>query len=162
MRAEVGATPLALARAQRAQQAQVLIELTDLPFGAVTFAAGFASIRQFNDTVRSVFATTPTELRARGRRRVPHRAIPAESIGLRLAFRSPFHPVGVFGHLVATAVPGVESWEDGMFCRSVGLPHGPATVRLAPADGHVRCRGPPRRPARPGRAGRPLPPAARP
>ena len=52
---EVGAGPLALARAQRAQTARVLIETTDLPFGDVAFAAGFASIRQFNDTVRAVF-----------------------------------------------------------------------------------------------------------
>jgi len=139
MRAEVGATPLALARAQRAQQARVLIELTDLPFGTVTFASGFTSIRQFNDTVRSVFATTPSDLRARAQRRDHCRPVAVESIVLRLPFRSPFHPVGVFGHLVATAVPGVESWEDGAFVRSVRLPHGPATVRLTPAEGHVRC-----------------------
>jgi hypothetical protein len=50
--AEVGAGPLALARAQRAQTARILIETTDLPFGDVAFAAGFASIRQFDDTVR--------------------------------------------------------------------------------------------------------------
>src|SRR3954454_21900188 len=52
--AEVGAGPLALARAQRAQTARLLIEKTDLPFADVAFAAGFASIRQFNDTVRLV------------------------------------------------------------------------------------------------------------
>src|SRR6201985_13042 len=62
--AEVGAGPLALARAQRAQTARVLLETSDLPASDVAFAAGFASIRQFNDTVREVFATTPTVLRA--------------------------------------------------------------------------------------------------
>jgi AraC family transcriptional regulator of adaptative response / DNA-3-methyladenine glycosylase II len=61
--AELGAGPLALARAQRAQTARVLIETTALPFTDVAFAAGFPSIRQFNETVRDVFATTPTELR---------------------------------------------------------------------------------------------------
>ena len=65
LQAEVGAGPLALARAQRAQTARILIETTDLPFGDVAFAAGFASIRQFNDTVREVFETTPTALRRR-------------------------------------------------------------------------------------------------
>src|SRR5436190_1381958 len=54
--AEVGAGPLALARAQRAQTARVLLETTDLAMSQVAFAAGFASIRQFNDTVREVFA----------------------------------------------------------------------------------------------------------
>ena len=62
LQAEVGAGPLALARAQRAQTARVLIETTDLPFGDVAFAAGFSSIRQFNDTVRLVFENTPTAL----------------------------------------------------------------------------------------------------
>src|SRR3954467_13145737 len=62
--AEVGAGPIALARAQRAQTARVLLETTDLPATDVAFAAGFASVRQFNDTVREVFATTPSGLRA--------------------------------------------------------------------------------------------------
>ena len=60
---ELGVGPLALARAQRAQTARLLIETTDLPMADVAFAAGFASIRQFNDTVREVFATTPSALR---------------------------------------------------------------------------------------------------
>src|SRR6266536_2561283 len=65
--AELGAGPLALARAQRAQTARLLIETTALPMGDVAFAAGFASIRAFNDTVRAVFALSPTELRRRAR-----------------------------------------------------------------------------------------------
>ena len=81
LRAEVGAGPLALARAQRAQTARVLVETTELPFSQVAFGAGFASIRQFNDTVREVFAATPTELRAgrppAGRHAVRRAASPA-------------------------------------------------------------------------------------
>src|SRR3984885_15016170 len=49
--AETGAGPLALARAQRTQTARILVETTDLPFGDIAFAAGFSSIRQFNDTL---------------------------------------------------------------------------------------------------------------
>src|SRR5690349_24357774 len=60
-----GAGPLALARARRAQTARVLIETSGLSFADVAFASGFASIRQFNDTVREVYAATPTELRGR-------------------------------------------------------------------------------------------------
>src|SRR5271166_3035216 len=66
--AEVGAGPIALARAQRAQTARVLIETTTLPMSNVAFAAGFASIRQFNDTVRAVFAVPPSALRSAARR----------------------------------------------------------------------------------------------
>ncbi|MBO0916794.1 bifunctional transcriptional activator/DNA repair enzyme AdaA, partial [Streptomyces laculatispora] len=66
--AELGAGPLALARAQRAQTARVLIETTGLPMAEVAFAAGFSSIRTFNDTVREVFALAPGELRGRAAR----------------------------------------------------------------------------------------------
>ena len=69
LQAEVGANPLALARAQRTQTARVLIETTELPFSDVAFAAGFSSIRQFNDTVRTVCDLTPTALRQRARSR---------------------------------------------------------------------------------------------
>ncbi|MCP8712978.1 Ada metal-binding domain-containing protein, partial [Streptomyces sp. AC04842] len=62
--AELGAGPVALARAQRAHTARVLLQTTGLPVTEVAWAAGFASVRQFNDTVRAVYATTPTGLRA--------------------------------------------------------------------------------------------------
>jgi AraC family transcriptional regulator of adaptative response / DNA-3-methyladenine glycosylase II len=62
--AELGAGPLAIARAQRAQTARVLAESTTLPLSQVAFAAGFSSIRQFNATMREVFAATPAQLRA--------------------------------------------------------------------------------------------------
>ena len=63
LRAELGAGPLALARAQRAQTARMLIETTGLGLAEVAFAAGFGSVRQFNDTVREVYGTVPSELR---------------------------------------------------------------------------------------------------
>lgn len=63
LNAEVGAGPVALARAQRAHTARVLLQTTQLPVSEVAFAAGFESIRQFNDTIRAVYALTPTQLR---------------------------------------------------------------------------------------------------
>src|SRR4051812_47830890 len=95
--AEVGAGPIALARAQRAQTARILIETTDVPISQLAFASGFASIRQFNDTIRAVFAVTPTELRDRARTATARRrtgapdaeATTAGTIALRLPFRTP-------------------------------------------------------------------------
>ncbi|MEA2161486.1 MAG: AraC family transcriptional regulator, partial [Solirubrobacteraceae bacterium] len=72
----VGAGPLALARAQRAQTARILLETTSLPMAEVAFAAGFRSLRQFNETVREVFAMTPSALRAKAARRFPSSAHP--------------------------------------------------------------------------------------
>ncbi|BAU87116.1 adenosine deaminase/DNA-3-methyladenine glycosylase/8-oxoguanine DNA glycosylase [Streptomyces laurentii] len=139
--AELGAGPLALARAQRAQTARVLIETTPLPMAEIAFAAGFASIRAFNDTVREVFALTPGDLRARAARSRPA-APPATpgTITLRLPFRAPLNPSNLIGHLAATAVPGVEEWRDGAYRRTLSLPYGHGIVALAPRPDHILCR----------------------
>ncbi|GHC57430.1 AlkA N-terminal domain-containing protein [Streptomyces flavofungini] len=194
--AELGAGPLALARAQRAQTARLLIETTALPMAQIAFGAGFSSIRTFNDTVREVFALAPGELRARaakrpGDRRAATRANvnanvhanasvgahgargvstsgaasvangtsaasgpgtalaapgtpPVEgapgTLSLRLPFRAPLNPDNLFGHLVATAVPGVEEWRDGAYRRTLRLPYGHGIVALTPHPDHIGCR----------------------
>ncbi|WP_327290733.1 AlkA N-terminal domain-containing protein [Streptomyces sp. NBC_01198] len=136
--AELGAGPLALARAQRAQTARLLIETTAMPMGEIAFAAGFASIRTFNDTVREVFALAPGELRARVAKGRP--AATAGSIALRLPFRRPLTPDNLFGHLAATGVPGVEEWRAGAYRRTLRLPHGAGIVELRPESDHIGCR----------------------
>ncbi|MFG2946907.1 AlkA N-terminal domain-containing protein [Streptomyces adustus] len=136
--AELGAGPLALARAQRAQTARLLIETTALPMAEIAFAAGFASIRTFNDTVREVFALAPSELRAR-RPRTPAALTPGV-LTLRLPFRAPLNPDNLFGHLAATAVPGVEEWRDGAYRRTLRLPYGHGIVGLTPRPDHIACR----------------------
>ncbi|CAL9575339.1 putative bifunctional transcriptional activator_DNA repair enzyme AlkA [Streptomyces sp. enrichment culture] len=136
--AELGAGPLALARAQRAQTARLLIETTALPMAQIAFAAGFASLRAFNDTVREVYALSPSGLRARAPR---GRAAPAPgALALRLPFRAPLTPDNLFGHLAATAVPGVEEWRDGAYRRTLRLPYGHGVVALTPHPDHIACR----------------------
>ncbi|MFF7701528.1 AlkA N-terminal domain-containing protein [Streptomyces lydicus] len=136
--AELGAGPLALARAQRAQTARLLVETTALPMAEIAFAAGFASIRSFNETVREVFALSPTELRQRAKPG-PRTAVPG-TLALRLPFRQPLNPDNLFGHLAATAVPGVEEWRDGAYRRTLRLPYGHGIVALAPRPDHIDCR----------------------
>jgi AraC family transcriptional regulator of adaptative response / DNA-3-methyladenine glycosylase II len=133
--AEVGAGPLALARAQRAQTARVLLETTDLPMSDVAFGAGFASVRQFNDTVREVFAATPTALRAH--RRTPH---DPGTISLRLPYRGPMDFGATLHYLGRRAIPHVEVGEPDRLTRVIGAPHGPALVSLTAGDGAVACR----------------------
>jgi AraC family transcriptional regulator, regulatory protein of adaptative response / DNA-3-methyladenine glycosylase II len=119
----------------------------------VAFAAGFASIRQFNETVQAVFAVSASELRRKATERsatrkgrplgpsgtaspVPgHRVSgPAQTLTLRLPFRAPLCADNLFGHLAATAVPGVEEMRDGAYRRTLRLPHGAAIVALRPAE----------------------------
>ncbi|MFJ4716641.1 AlkA N-terminal domain-containing protein [Streptomyces sp. NPDC088785] len=135
--AELGAGPLALARAQRAQTARLLVETSGLPMAEIAFAAGFSSIRAFNDTVREVYGLTPSDLRTRapqGRTGAPG------ALTLRLPFRKPLNPDNLFGHLAATAVPGVEEWRDGAYRRTLRLPHGHGVVALTPGPDHIGCR----------------------
>lgn len=135
LRAEVGAGPLTLARAQRASTARLLIETTTLPMAEVAFASGFASVRQFNDTIRTVFASRPTDLR-RSTRTAP--AAPG-TLSLRLPFRAPLDVESLLTFLAARAVPGIEEGSGTAYRRSLRLPHGHAVVGLRPAGRYVAC-----------------------
>ncbi|HEV7166689.1 MAG TPA: Ada metal-binding domain-containing protein, partial [Micrococcaceae bacterium] len=145
---ELGAGPLALARAARAQTARALLTETTLKFADVAFAAGFNSVRQFNDTVAEVFGLTPTELRARVRARTSAGSttagaeapatgattatpaqggaaagLPPATLRLSLPYREPFDP-GIFDFLAARAVSGVEDADGTHYARVLALPHG--------------------------------------
>jgi len=134
--AQVGAGPIALARARRAHTARLLIETTSLPISEVAFAAGFSSIRQFNDTVREVFAAAPRELRRSWRG--SGGAAPGE-ISLRLPFRKPFDLDGLLRFLGDRAVEGVEEFDGATYRRTLRLPHGAGVAALSGGGDHVRC-----------------------
>jgi AraC family transcriptional regulator, regulatory protein of adaptative response / DNA-3-methyladenine glycosylase II len=146
--AELGAGPVALARVQRAHAARILLQTTALPVTETAFAAGFASVRQFNDTIRAVYDSTPGELRAaaaRGRGPAPGSA---GVVPLRLAHRGPYDAAGVFDFLAARAVPGVEETLGApgarTYRRTLRLPcgHGVAEVDepRAYGPGWLDCR----------------------
>jgi AraC family transcriptional regulator, regulatory protein of adaptative response / DNA-3-methyladenine glycosylase II len=127
---ELGAGPLALARARRALNARTLIETTAMPFGDVAFASGFASIRQFNDTVREVYASTPTQLR-RGSRSTPNADASGNGhVELRLPVRQPFAGLELLRFLSARAITGVERSGPDWYERTLDLPHGTGLARL--------------------------------
>jgi AraC family transcriptional regulator of adaptative response / DNA-3-methyladenine glycosylase II len=136
--AELGAGPLAVARSQRAQAARVLIETSTLPMGEIAFAAGFGSIRTFNNTLREVFGLTPGDLRERAGRGLRDAA--PGSVTVRLAYRAPLAADELFAQLAADALPGVEEWHDGALRRTLRLPHGTGFVALRTAAGHIECR----------------------
>ena len=133
--AEVGTGPLAIARAQRSQTARILLETTELPIAHIAFAAGFASVRQCNDTIRQIFADTPSGLRGRAARSAAGKRARREgtpqSIRLRLPCRRPFSPASVLEFLGARALPGVESLDGAWYRRTLRLPHGHAVAALA-------------------------------
>ena len=137
---ELGAGPLALARAHRAHTARMLLVGTDMPISDVAFSAGFASIRQCNDTIREVFELTPGQIRAR--RRMPASATPG-AIDLVLPYRGPFDADGIFRWMAARAVSGVEEVGVASFSRHLRMSGGPAWFEVS-HDGaerlHLRAR----------------------
>jgi AraC family transcriptional regulator, regulatory protein of adaptative response / DNA-3-methyladenine glycosylase II len=157
---EVGAAPLALARAQRARTARILIETTALPMGDIAFAAGFASIRQFNATILEVYDIPPRTLRERAAsrvsgnrsdgRRVRARAAAGDVaadgsatglVRLRLPFRPPIDLTRMLGYLAARAVPGVEAASASQYSRTISLPNGCGvlSLRAIPGASWVDC-----------------------
>jgi AraC family transcriptional regulator of adaptative response / DNA-3-methyladenine glycosylase II len=107
--AEVGAGPLQLAVSRRAQTARLLVEQTDLPLAEIAFAAGFSSIRQFNDVMRREFGSPPSQLR-----RTTSTSIPAAdpALVLRLRLRPPYDAASLGALLAGRAVPGLEVHES--------------------------------------------------
>lgn len=132
--AHLGAGPLALARARRAQTARVLVESTDLTLSEVAHAAGFSSIRQFNETMREVYATTPSALRGRRSRAEFTADATTGTVTMRLAVRTPFHGSALRDFLALHAVEGVEVCRGDRFARTLDLPHGPGSVELTLVD----------------------------
>ena len=137
--AEVGAGPLALARTRRAQTARLLLDETDLTMSEVAFAAGFASVRQFNDTMRAEFGATPSHLRAARRTKVLLAAEPG-TLALRLRQRPPYDRAGVLDFLRVRAVEGLEHVDATTVTRTVRVPSGPVVVEATPGDTHLNVR----------------------
>ncbi|MBW6433196.1 helix-turn-helix domain-containing protein [Actinoplanes hulinensis] len=133
--AELGAGPLALARAQRAQTARILVETTDLGLAEIAFAAGFGSVRQFNDTMLEVYAQAPSQLRERR----PAERGEAGVVNLRLAYRSPLHAGALLSFFAARTLPGVDEVDGQTYRRGLNLPHGGAEVALRPGDRWVHA-----------------------
>ena len=135
--ASIGASPHELARSRRVQTARTLIAQSSMPFVDVAFAAGFGSLRQFNETIREELGVAPRALRGV--------ATGAESdaggwLTLRLARRDPFAETPLFSFLSVRAVPGVEAATAGGYARALRTPGGAAVVLLTPGDGHVLLR----------------------
>ncbi len=142
LQTELGAGPLALARANRAQTARSLLAATDLPISDIAYAAGFGSLRQFNDTVAAVYRATPSELRAIARRGARGHGPVADGAGqdaarggelsLRLPARAPFDSAGLFRFFADHAVAGLEYGDDSRYERALVLPGGRAEVSVTP------------------------------
>lgn len=131
---ELGAGPQAIARSNRARTARILLETTTMRAADVAFAAGYGSVRQFNDSIRESFDLTPRELRARSRRS-SHPG--AGRIQLELALRPPFQGAALLDWFAPRAIEGVERVDGRTYARVLNLPHGVGAVELTLHDERV-------------------------
>jgi len=140
---EVGVGPSALARAQRARTARLLLETSSISISEVAFASGFSSIRQFNDTIKEVFAATPSQLRAsaaHSQARTPNGG-PRDSVKVRLAYRAPMNVRAALDFLGNRSVQGIEEYVGGTYRRSLILPHGSGVAALSLAESSAGAGG---------------------
>lgn len=108
----VGASPLAIVNTRRLQMAKQLIDQTSIPMRDVALAAGYGSVRQFNDAVRDTWQRTPRELR---RLHSPD----SSGLTLRLNARAPFDGGAILDWLEFRATPGIECVAAGSYCRKL-------------------------------------------
>lgn len=130
--AQLGAPPAELARTRRAQLARMLIDETDLPLAQVAFAAGFRSVRQFNDVMRAHVGAPPSTLRRAGRA-----GTGTGTLELRLRHRAPFDADAWLAHVAARAVPGLEEVDGPVVRRVLPGRAGPVLAELDLSDGVV-------------------------
>ncbi len=130
----VGASPLAVAHTRRLHFAKRLIDDTTLPMSQVAVAAGYGSVRRFNEAFRSAYGRAPRELR---RLSGGDRATVGGALTVRLPCRLPYRWEDVLRYFRLRAIPGVETVADGCYRRALATDGGQAIVEVCedPAGG---------------------------
>jgi len=110
----LGASPIAVAQTRRVLFAKQLIHETQMSMAQVALAAGFGSVRRFNEVFRNLFRRPPAALR---------RKTPMHQVGvtLRLRYRPPYDWDSMLGYLKLRSIEGVELVENGTYRRSFEL-----------------------------------------
>jgi AraC family transcriptional regulator of adaptative response / DNA-3-methyladenine glycosylase II len=127
----LGATPIGVAQTRRVLLAKQLIHETDLPMGEVALAAGFGSVRRFNETFQQLYDRPPAALR---RRKAPI-SPPGEAISLTLRYRPPYDWDGMLAFLAMRAIPGVEHVDGNVYRRVIALDGAAGTIAVTPIGG---------------------------
>lgn len=141
-RKHVGAAPIVVAQAQRILFAKRLLAETALPITDVALAAGFGSVRRFNEAMKRTYARSPSELRRRVLAEGGEPGRPAAGVTLKLPFTQPYDWASILAFLGARAVPRVETVEAGRYRRIIVVDgaSGAVDVGLAEDGAHLEAR----------------------
>jgi AraC family transcriptional regulator of adaptative response / DNA-3-methyladenine glycosylase II len=122
----LGASPISVAQTRRVLFAKQLIHDTRMPMAAVSSAAGFGSLRRFNETFRKLFHRPPTALRRKNLTKEG-----GQDVALRLRYRTPYDWKSMLSFLRARAIPGMEVVEDGRYLRAVEIDGALGSIAVA-------------------------------
>src|SRR6266849_909024 len=117
----LGASPVTVAQTRRVLFAKQLIHDTRLPMTEVALAAGFGSVRRFNETFRQLFHRPPSALRRKLVVTLPEGSVGATGVTVRLRYRPPYDWPAMLSYLTARAVAGVERVDGEVYCRTTLL-----------------------------------------
>jgi AraC family transcriptional regulator, regulatory protein of adaptative response / DNA-3-methyladenine glycosylase II len=126
---QLGASPLGVAQTRRVLLAKQLIHETDLPMAQVALAAGFGSVRRFNETFARLYKRPPASLRHRSGARERE----AHGVTLKLRYRAPYDWDGVIEFLAKRAVAGVERVTSQCYARTIALGDDRGTIAVTRA-----------------------------
>jgi len=127
----LGASPVAVAHTQRLHFAKRLIDETELPMSHVSSAAGYGSIRRFNDTFKKTYGRAPRELRKFGEESIVNGN--AVTLSVRLPYRKPFSWPAMLEFFAGRATPGVESVTGDTYRRTISLGDRHGVIAVSPA-----------------------------
>jgi AraC family transcriptional regulator of adaptative response / DNA-3-methyladenine glycosylase II len=127
----LGASPIAVAQTRRLLFAKQLVHETRLPMTEIAIAAGFGSVRRFNETFRSVFRRPPSALRRTGDAPSRTGSLAASGVTVRLRYREPYDWEAMLAHLRARAVEGIELVDGGRYARTLAVGGEVGTVEVA-------------------------------
>jgi len=129
----LGASPVAVAQTRRVLLAKQLIHDTQLPMAEVALAAGFGSVRRFNETFQALYGRPPGELRRS--RKADVSATAAGELTLRLPYRPPYDWNAILAFLAMRAIPGVESVSNNSYARTVNIDGANGAIFVTPGRG---------------------------
>jgi len=134
-RRHLGASPIAVAQTRRVLLAKHLIHETRLPMGEVALAAGFGSIRRFNETFQQLFRRPPSTLRRGGTAASSAATGPTGEVSILLPHRPPYDWPAMLAFLRARAIPGVETVSRDGYARTIEIAGAHGTVAVRPTAG---------------------------
>lgn len=118
---QFGASPIDYAQSHRLLQAKRLLADTDLPLSEVAFAAGFGSLRRFNELFKARYRLSPSALRSTA---THHEREAACGLVFHLGYRPPYDWPRMFAFLKARAVIGIENVVGQQYLRSIAISQG--------------------------------------